>query len=485
MAALQGAGEPAPAVFVGNLSYDLTDQDIINYFGKCGPVKSVRIVNDRETGRPRGFGFVEFHDIPTAESAIRNLSGKEFNGRVIRIVFAEGGPFEARGGGFPSRGGPAGFGGAAPPSAAGGPPGGGFPGASRAPNASRVVGGDLAYHSALGAAQLLGGSGTPGQTADALTKLLARRSRSELYALLAAVQELAGADRTAARDLLASNPALAKALFQSQVILGYVSNPRGDVAPKGIAPPGTMPGRGFAGAAHDAPPAQYRHADPTPAVQYQGGTGGGYAAPSGGYAQGTVPAGLAPPAAGYGAQSTGYGAQSAGYGTQSTGYGAQSTGYGAQSAGYGAQSTGYGAQPAGYGAAPTSYGDGHEGAYAPMAPAGLAPAHGAGAAYGGGNGYHAGAGQYPPHADAASAVPADPRQRAGFAPGMTEPQQGYGGAPAHNAGPAAGLSAAAGMTPDQQQVLLEQVLSLTPAQLDQLPPDQKAQVLALQQQMRG
>lgn len=67
-----------------------------------------RIVNDRETGRPRGFGFVEFHDIPTAESAIRNLSGKEFNGRVIRIVFAEGGPFEARGGGFPSRGGAAG-----------------------------------------------------------------------------------------------------------------------------------------------------------------------------------------------------------------------------------------------------------------------------------------------------------------------------------------------------------------------------------------
>ena len=43
-----------------------------------------RIVTDRETGKPRGFGFIEFFDIPTAESAIRNLSGKDFNGRTIR-----------------------------------------------------------------------------------------------------------------------------------------------------------------------------------------------------------------------------------------------------------------------------------------------------------------------------------------------------------------------------------------------------------------
>ena len=41
-------------------------------------------MNDRETGKPRGFGFIEFYDIPTAESAIRNLSGKDFKGRTIR-----------------------------------------------------------------------------------------------------------------------------------------------------------------------------------------------------------------------------------------------------------------------------------------------------------------------------------------------------------------------------------------------------------------
>lgn len=45
-----------------------------------------RIVTERDTGKPRGFGFIEFFDIPTAESAIRNLSGKDFKGRTIRCV---------------------------------------------------------------------------------------------------------------------------------------------------------------------------------------------------------------------------------------------------------------------------------------------------------------------------------------------------------------------------------------------------------------
>lgn len=54
-----------------------------------------RIVTDRETGRPKGFGFCEYYDIATAESAFRNLNGYEFNGRTIRIDFAE--DFQMRG----------------------------------------------------------------------------------------------------------------------------------------------------------------------------------------------------------------------------------------------------------------------------------------------------------------------------------------------------------------------------------------------------
>lgn len=56
-------------------------------------------MTDRDSGKPRGFGFVEFFDIPTADSCIRNLSGSELNGRVLRIVFAEGGPPGGSGGG--------------------------------------------------------------------------------------------------------------------------------------------------------------------------------------------------------------------------------------------------------------------------------------------------------------------------------------------------------------------------------------------------
>ena len=65
---------------VGNLAYDLSEQDVIDYFSSVGPVKAVRIVLDKETGKPRGFGFVEYHDIPTAESCVRNLGGTELNG---------------------------------------------------------------------------------------------------------------------------------------------------------------------------------------------------------------------------------------------------------------------------------------------------------------------------------------------------------------------------------------------------------------------
>lgn len=83
-------------IAVGNLSYDLTDQDVIDYFSQVGAVKMVRIVTERESGKPRGFGFVEFYDVATAESAIRNLSGTEFNGRTIRIVYADGGPFDSK-----------------------------------------------------------------------------------------------------------------------------------------------------------------------------------------------------------------------------------------------------------------------------------------------------------------------------------------------------------------------------------------------------
>ncbi|KAI7839879.1 hypothetical protein COHA_006359 [Chlorella ohadii] len=217
---------PASTVFVGNLSYDLTEQDVIDHFSQVGPVKHVRIVTERDTGKPRGFGFIEFFDIPTAESAIRNLSGKEFKGRTIRIVYAEGGPGEFRSRGshhqrlplapapeFDDRGPPPRFDDRGPS------------GMGRRPMRDRVVGGDLSYHASHGVATLLAAPLPPGAPADSITHLLARRSRSELYDYLAQMQGLLQRNPGQARQILANNPALTKALFQMQVILGMVSNP--------------------------------------------------------------------------------------------------------------------------------------------------------------------------------------------------------------------------------------------------------------------
>lgn len=106
---------------------------------------------------------------------------------------------------------------------------------------SQLVGADLAYHASHGVAALLGTPSAPGAPADAITATLARKTRSELWEYLAQTKALAQADPGQARQLLVQNPALTKALFQMEVILGLVGNPLGDVAPKGVAPPDLLP----------------------------------------------------------------------------------------------------------------------------------------------------------------------------------------------------------------------------------------------------
>lgn len=81
----------------------------------------------------------------------------------------------------------------------------------------RVVGGDLAYHASHGVAALLDAPLAPGSPADAVTHLLARRSRAELYDYLAQMQGLLQRNPVQARQILVDNPQLSKALFQMQV----------------------------------------------------------------------------------------------------------------------------------------------------------------------------------------------------------------------------------------------------------------------------
>lgn len=89
-------------IFVGNISYSTTEDDIRRMFEEYGEIDSVKIITDRDTGRSRGFGFVEMPNDDEAQSAIDALDGKELDGRALKIN--ESRPrSDRRGGGRPPR----------------------------------------------------------------------------------------------------------------------------------------------------------------------------------------------------------------------------------------------------------------------------------------------------------------------------------------------------------------------------------------------
>uniref|UniRef100_A0A7C4EJ15 RNA-binding protein n=1 Tax=Fundidesulfovibrio putealis TaxID=270496 RepID=A0A7C4EJ15_9BACT len=94
-------------LYVGNLSFSSTEDDVRNLFSNYGEVFSVALITDRETGRLRGFGFVEMDDAG-AQAAIQNIDGKEFGGRTLKVNEAQEKP---RTGGYGGGGGRPGGGG--------------------------------------------------------------------------------------------------------------------------------------------------------------------------------------------------------------------------------------------------------------------------------------------------------------------------------------------------------------------------------------
>jgi RNA recognition motif-containing protein len=86
-------------LFVGNLSYEATEAELRQHFGTVGPVSYCYLPTDRETGRPRGFAFVEFADDALAHEAINRLNNQPFRGRPLAVKEAQ--PRESRGPGGP------------------------------------------------------------------------------------------------------------------------------------------------------------------------------------------------------------------------------------------------------------------------------------------------------------------------------------------------------------------------------------------------
>lgn len=88
----------AKKLYVGNLTYDVTDSTLEQMFAAHGAVKSAQVIMDRETGRSKGFGFVEMDNGAEADAAIAALNGQQVNGRALTVNEAR--PRESRGGGF-------------------------------------------------------------------------------------------------------------------------------------------------------------------------------------------------------------------------------------------------------------------------------------------------------------------------------------------------------------------------------------------------
>jgi RNA recognition motif-containing protein len=76
-------------IYVSNLSFNIQDEDLREFFTPYGEVSSAKIINDRESGRSRGFGFVEMSDDASAQKAISELDGATVEGRAIKVMEAK------------------------------------------------------------------------------------------------------------------------------------------------------------------------------------------------------------------------------------------------------------------------------------------------------------------------------------------------------------------------------------------------------------
>jgi len=90
-------------IYVGNLSWSMTDDDLSNLFSEYGSVTTAKILKDKVSGRSKGFGFVEMEDDEAAKTAIANLNDAEVQGRKLKVNESQPKPEGSGGGGFKKR----------------------------------------------------------------------------------------------------------------------------------------------------------------------------------------------------------------------------------------------------------------------------------------------------------------------------------------------------------------------------------------------
>ena len=186
---------PGMTVFVGNISYETTEEQLKEVFSQVGNVLSFRLMYDHETGKAKGFGFCEYEDKETAMSAMRNLNGTELNGRALRVDLTANDKQAAK----------------AQATAAAA--------AAAAANAGAVPG-----HPAL-PKQLSGPNPS-----------MARMTPREIHETMVALKRAIEQDVNSVREMLLAKPALAHAVLHGQIMLGMVPPPPMP-PPQGAAPP--------------------------------------------------------------------------------------------------------------------------------------------------------------------------------------------------------------------------------------------------------
>lgn len=224
---------PSKSVFVGNIPYGLTEEQIVDIFSSAGKVVSFRLVYDRETGRPKGFGFAEYPDADSAASAVRNLNDYEIMNRKLRVDFSnDGGDDESSA--------PANY--------------------QHTPLPSNGLSNLPASQSNSSLPPLPTGVDLPpGLTCpDAISRTLNTLPPAQLLDVLSQMKTLTTTDPGKATELLQQAPQLSYAIFQTLLLMGLVSTdalssvveaaaaqpapPQGYGAPpQGTYPPGFPP----------------------------------------------------------------------------------------------------------------------------------------------------------------------------------------------------------------------------------------------------
>ncbi|RKU46155.1 hypothetical protein DL546_007813 [Coniochaeta pulveracea] len=249
---------PSRVVFVGNIPYGLSEEQITDIFSQAGKVLNFRLVYDRETGRPKGFGFAEYPDADSAASAVRNLNDHEIMGRKLRVDFSNEGVSDGDGDGDNRRD------------------------RDGTNNSSYTNGNGHNSRETQGSTLPVLPPGIelpPGVTCtDSISRTLNTLPPSQLLDILSQMKSLATTDPARATELLNQAPQLSYAVFQALLLMGLVSpeaitavmdNPAAGarVPPPQVAapPPVGIPGYpGFQPAYTNTPPVAAGYAPPPP-----------------------------------------------------------------------------------------------------------------------------------------------------------------------------------------------------------------------------